>query len=74
MGECLFEAKGKEVVIVGDQDFERPRGQGPTWDGPFVRLCAKRWRRRRKIAPPEADHSFELVASCYSLTETLKLG
>jgi hypothetical protein len=23
-GECLFEAEGKEVVIVGDQDFERP--------------------------------------------------
>jgi hypothetical protein len=24
MGERLFEAEGKEVVIVGDQNFERP--------------------------------------------------
>src|SRR5207249_9105986 len=28
------------------------RRQGLTWDGPFVRLWAKRWRRRQKIAEP----------------------
>ncbi len=74
MGERLFEAEGKEVVIVGDQYFERPGVVDKDRHGMVLSFgCALRGGAgAEKLRRPRRNHSFE--PSGYSLTETLKLG